>query len=330
MMLHLKRILILGFLFSLFFPFSVSAKPSQGEFQTQISKTVASFLKQRQGIVFLFDLQNSSPEIYGDIELAHQLFLPGSVMKLLVAEAGIESAYPHFECKGRLFINGKRLRCWTGKGHGNLELPRALALSCNLYFIQWAQNLGAEKLLEVTQKYFLISKGLKNKLEENNLDLGRFAIGDFPEFRVSPQSMADFWRQYLQKLETLPYAPIRQGLLRAVEEGTARKGQVSDLMILGKTGTADALSSQINPSTFRLKSRSTLRVDTERRLNPNLKAEIRYSRSIKTHGWFLGAAPALHPRFAVVIFLKNAYGFEEAARLGAKIFEQVRVFEFTP
>jgi len=294
MTLHWNRILILGFLFSLFFPFSVSAKPSQDEFQTQISKNVAGFLKQRQGIVFLVDLQKSKSEIYGDIELAHQLFLPGSVMKLLVAEAGLESAYPHFECKGRLFIGGKRLRCWTGKGHGALELPQALALSCNLYFIQWAQSLGVEKLLKTTQEYFLISSGLRNKIQENDLNLARFAIGDFPEFKVSPQAMADFWKRYLKKLETPPYAAVRQGLLRAVEEGTARKGQVPHLMILAKTGTADALSSQI-----------------------------------KTHGWFLGAAPALHPRFAVVIFLKNAYGFEEAAQLGAKIFEQVRIFEFT-
>ncbi len=38
---------------------------------------------------------------------------------------------------------------------------------------------------------------------------------------------------------------------------------------------------KINPSTLRLKSRSMLRVDTERRLNPSLKAGVWRSRSIK-------------------------------------------------
>ncbi len=285
------RWVFLALFLSFFIPFSSFAAPSSQELQTQISQTVSSFLKQRQGIIFLLDLQNSSQQIYGNRELIHQSFLPGSIMKLLVAEAGLEANPPHFECKGRLKLNGKRLNCWSSKGHGSLELPQALAFSCNLYFIHWAEELGALRLIQEFSKYFLVSEDLQKVLKENSLNLARFAIGDFPAFQVSPEHMMEFWKRYLKELEKPSYAPIRQGLLRATGEGTARKSHHQRLEILGKTGTADALSSHI-----------------------------------KTHGWFLGAAPALHPQFAVVIFLKNAYGFDQAAQLGGAIFQIILEF----
>jgi cell division protein FtsI/penicillin-binding protein 2 len=43
----------------------------------------------------------------------------------------------------------------------------------------------------------------------------------------------------------------------------------------------------------------------------------------KTHGWFLGAFPQEQPRWAVMIFMKNAHGYMEPAALAGEIFQEI-------
>ena len=80
-----------------------------------------------------------------------ELYMPGSVFKLITASAGLESgvmsADQTFYCGGRLTVNeGSELwehtyRCANGEVHYEQDMGGALNHSCNLWFIQAAETL---------------------------------------------------------------------------------------------------------------------------------------------------------------------------------------------
>ncbi len=49
--------------------------------------------------------------------------------------------------------------------------------------------------------------------------------------------------------------------------------------------------------------------------------------AFKTHGWFIGAYPAENPRFALVIFMKNAHGYGAPTALARKVFKKIKEHE---
>jgi cell division protein FtsI/penicillin-binding protein 2 len=248
-------------------------------FFEQVRKEVDQAIRKRSGLVLWIDRKNHSTFSFGDLSLQQEKFPPGSLMKLITAQAALRKGLSfHYHCVGHDEIEGKKYTCWTYKGHGDVDLPRALALSCNLFFARLGSKIGLEPLLQELKSYGFSPESL-------NLELPKFAIGDSPAFRVSPLEIAEFWDQYLDFIQKPEASGIKQGLLRAVEEGTASRAGVKGMEILGKTGTADSLRT-----------------------------------GFATDGWFLAATPADQPRFALVIFLREAHGFDEPAGLAKKIF----------
>lgn len=75
----------------------------------------------------------------------------GSVFKPVVAAAALETGIDEdttFECKGYVMVNGQRFNCHKKDGHGVLDMAQATAVSCNAYFIQLSELVGAEKIIE--------------------------------------------------------------------------------------------------------------------------------------------------------------------------------------
>jgi len=241
---------------------------------------------KREGIVLWLDRSNGDRTIFGDASLLQKKFLPGSTLKLVTAELAVGSGRSYFyHCSGRDTLGGKTRHCWIRKGHGDLDLAQALGQSCNLFFSWLGTQLGYERLRgQLVAEGFSSAQALP---EQDNLisAAADLAIGDLPGFAVSPEELANFWNRYLDRLSQPDFTPIRQGLRRAAREGTAKKLAQLDLEILGKTGTGDALT-----------------------------------HTYKTNGWFLGAYPVERPRWAIVIFLQEAHGFDEAAGLAERVF----------
>jgi penicillin-binding protein 2 len=83
---------------------------------------------------------------------------PGSVFKLVTALAGLETGKitPHttFRCPGyfRLKPGARRFRCWWERGHGPLDLYRALERSCNVYFYNVGRLVGADALARTARE----------------------------------------------------------------------------------------------------------------------------------------------------------------------------------
>ncbi len=278
-------------IFLVFFPFLVQGAES-GLFFQQIQQFTDQATHKREGLVIWTNLENQQQKIFGNSKLAGEKFLPGSLFKLVTAQAAVENQQIlSYRCNGHDVLGFKRRTCWTRKGHGLLELPQALGISCNLYFQNLGLKLGFDKIWQVLRQYPNLSNDLDPKRLPPGLDLARFAMGDEASYRLTPQELDTFWNLYVIKIQDKRYAAIYQGLRRSVYSGTASKLKKNPLEILAKTGTGDSLNSLY-----------------------------------KTHGWFLGAIPAQNPQYSVLIFLQEAHGFEEPTKLAEKIFS--KAYEF--
>jgi len=153
----------------------------------------------------------------------------GSLVKPFTALAYAEThdfQYPTYVCKGE--ASG----CWQLRPHGKLDIVSAIAISCNSYFRNLAQNLRAEQLLRTTNRFALESPDLK--LAGPDL----MGLGD--RWLISPLRMA---RAYLE-LDRRRHQPgvreILAGMAQSAQHGTGagvgRFLKHSDALV--KTGTA--------------------------------------------------------------------------------------------
>ncbi|MGQ9573318.1 MAG: penicillin-binding protein 2 [Dehalococcoidia bacterium] len=85
-------------------------------------------------------------------------------------------------------------------------------------------------------------------------------------------------------------AVMREAMRQSVSTGVARSAQVPGLAVAGKTGTAE-----FGPP--------------------------RADGSYDTHGWFVGFAPYENPEIAVVVFVHQGGGYQNAAPAAARIFD---------
>lgn len=83
---------------------------------------------------------------------------------------------------------------------------------------------------------------------------------------------------------------VRAAMRQSVTDGVARNAGVSNVAVAGKTGTAEFGSE---------------------------RADGTY----ETHGWFVGFAPYDDPQIAVVVFVQNGSGGDDASPAAAKIFD---------
>jgi len=75
---------------------------------------------------------------------------PASIYKIITAIAGLEEGIINkdstFYCQGHYKFGDRDFRCWKKTGHGNVDVARALAESCDVFFYQVGQKLGIDRL----------------------------------------------------------------------------------------------------------------------------------------------------------------------------------------
>lgn len=242
---------------------------------------------------------------------AQGAYPPGSTFKVVTA-AGALAANPDnagrtFSCPGYLMVGGYKLTDLAA--HGEVNLKKALAVSCNTTFAQLGLNLGADGFYRTVKAFGLEqdpSPGIPARPgtmaspgKMTPAELASSAIGQ-GEVLVSPLHMAlvaaaiankgVVMHPYLvetvkdslgETVQQAAYRPwlnattpdisgiIREGMVEAVRSGTAGAAAVSGMQVAGKTGSAQ---------------------------NPRGQ----------THAWFIGFAPADRPRLAVAVILENA------------------------
>lgn len=84
---------------------------------------------------------------------------PGSTYKLIVAAAALEEGLitpdTTFFCNGSFELGNRTYRCWQKKGHGHVNLHRAIVESCDVYFYNLGKLIGVDKLAEYARGFGL-------------------------------------------------------------------------------------------------------------------------------------------------------------------------------
>jgi penicillin-binding protein 2 len=267
-------------------------------------------------------------------------YAPGSVFKVVMAVAGLESGTVSpddvVNCNGSIKVYRRRRLCWKRGGHGTVDLRRALAYSCNVYFYLLGKELGIEPIHHYGAQFNLgqrtgidlpgevegILPSSAWKLENRHErwypgDTISVAIGQ-GLLAVTPVQMATMIsavathgrlptphlirhdRTVARRLDVSErtFEIVRSALREAVASGTGRAVDLVMAEVAGKTGTAQLY-------------RHSAGVDPK-----DLPKEER------DHGWFVGYAPADDPQIAFAVVVEHGgHGGSSAAPVARKVLE---------
>jgi len=164
-------------------------------------------------------------------------FAPGSTFKILVTIAGLragiitEDSMTH--CGGSYRIGSRNFHCWNHLGHGDISTIHAIEHSCNVFFYQYGQEIGVDRISAEAKRFGLDTPtGIELPFESTNMlvpsrewkeenrgipwfpgDTANFSIGQ-GFIRVTPLQMACFTaafaRRETQFKPTIIYDPYRQ------------------------------------------------------------------------------------------------------------------------
>jgi penicillin-binding protein 2 len=94
------------------------------------------------------------------------LYSPGSTIKPIVALSALENNIINKDfkvnCTGKIEMYGQTYHCWKKKGHGVVNLKKAMKQSCDTYFYEIARKLGVDRLKETALKFGLGEKVLQD------------------------------------------------------------------------------------------------------------------------------------------------------------------------
>ncbi len=261
----------------------------------------------------------------------HGLYPPGSTFKPLVAMLAVEqgldqellcgpggySCGPSEPVLRDYQYYSARTRGENFRGHGRLNLNRALAISCNVYFAQLGVKLGSPELFRGMHRAGLdrpvvpAGNGLvsiagklpgSNDLPESRT--ARLAIGQDDllvtplhlaliaaglgndGLMMRPRFTAGVEPESLGRLtDSRTATEVARMMIGVVETGTGKAARVPGIIVGGKTGTAEHGSG-------------------------------------KSHGLFIGFAPWPQPRLAIAVVVENGgSGGRVAAPIAGRIIQ---------
>lgn len=118
------------------------------------------------------------------------VYSPGSIFKLIVALAGLESGditeKETVHCSGKTKLNDHIFHCWKRHGHGKMTLQQALMHSCDVYFYEMAQKIGPEKIIAMAKRL-----GFGEKVQ-SDLSGEKSGLVPTPEWKL--KNKKDAWR----------------------------------------------------------------------------------------------------------------------------------------
>lgn len=249
-------------------------------------------MKGRAGTGVVADVTTGEILAAQAMELAaHRLARPGSTVKpfvlMALLEAGKIEASERLLCRRPLRIGGVRMNCAHASSIVELNAEEAIAYSCNSYFAEAATRLSAAELVQAFRRAGLDSpSGLVKEEASGRIEMPRDremlqleALGDRGIEVTALELLGAYRKLALQKRSGATVgadAAVFAGLEESVAYGMAHAANVDGIKIAGKTGTAAS------------------------------------RQSARTHGFFVGYAPAEKPEVVVVVYLEQGNGGEAA------------------
>ncbi len=264
------------------------------------------------------------------------VYPPGSIFKIITSMAALESKKirpdTEFTCAGKIKIGKDELNCWNRDGHGDVDLEKAIAWSCNVYFCHAGLLTGPDKIAEYANLFGL---GKKTGIE---------LFGESSGFVPSKEWKRVEKNQTWYPGDTVNFS-IGQGDLMVTPLQIARvvavianSGGLVRPHILKRIGDADAANFKIEPLKLVKEDidavRRGMRLVVEdpdgtgnRVFNETVSVSaktgtVQVGPGIMPHGWFVGFAPSENPKICFVVFLENGgSGGEEPADIAKPALE---------
>lgn len=274
------------------------------------------------------------------------LYSPGSIFKLVVALAGLESGHITADrkvfCSGRVQIGNQYFHCWKRAGHGHLTLEEALMHSCDVYFYQLAQEIGPDKIAEVARRLGfgqLTGTNLTGEKEgivptkewkKERYDEG-WRLGDTLNYSIGQGYLTVTPIQMVQAIAEIanngyqiqPY--LIQDLNPAQEKILTKKLHFNPEhlklvrsgmnMVVNKVGgTGYKARIDVNGQKMAGKTASTqVRRITMKERQSGVVSQSQLPWKYRDHGMFGAFAPIDNPRFAIIVVVEHGGGGSSAA-----------------
>ena len=113
---------------------------------------------------------------------------PGSTFKIIMSTAGWQEGIAqnmHVFCNGGATFYGRRFGCWVKSGHGEVELPKAIYQSCDVFFYTLAEKLGIDRIAK-----YATALGLGQK---TGIDLPNEVTGVMPSEEWKIRNFKQKW-----------------------------------------------------------------------------------------------------------------------------------------
>jgi penicillin-binding protein 2 len=272
---------------------------------------------------------------------------PGSIFKLVVAIAGLESGAltpeTKFNCPGQFYLGNVKFDDWKKGGHGTLDLKGAIKNSCNVYFYQAGLRVGIEEIVRVAKAF-----GLS---EPPGLGLGDEVKGNLPNPQPRKRGQPG-WTPGNTVITSIGQglvvtSPMQLlGLVSAIANGgtiyrpwVVKKVVALSGEVLEEYEPQAVRQVSVNPETLTFMRQAMLGVvdgGTGARAKVEgvpiagktgtaqvvKKGEGKGHAELKDHGWFASFAPVDNPKIAVVVLVENGgFGGLVAAPVAKAVYE---------
>lgn len=279
---------------------------------------------------------------------------PGSTYKIITALAGLEERVvdesTEFFCPGYHKFGNRVYRCWKRGGHDNVDIVKALAESCDVYFYQVGQLLGVDRLA-----WYAKASGLGFP---TGINLGKENRGLIPTAAWKKKRTGIPW----QRGETLSVAigqgfnlatPLQMvGLTSAIANGGTRykpmileaiksaDGRVihkTKPQVIGKIPLSKSSLDLVRKGLWEVvngekgTARGSRLADIEisgktgtsqvisRKKNDTRPEEERPAH-LRPHAWFIAYGPSVAPEIAVAVLVEHGeHGSSAAAPIAAEM-----------
>ncbi|MGI6638357.1 MAG: penicillin-binding protein 2 [Desulfobulbus sp.] len=289
-------------------------------------------------------------------KLVQGQYPPGSTYKPVTALAGLAEGLvtpeTTFFCPGYHRFGNRVYRCWKRGGHGTVNLKRAVAESCDVYFYQVGQRLGVDRLAKYARLFGLgnitgvemehekagivPSTEWKRKVHNEKWHEGEtlsVAIGQgynlvTPlQLTVMTAAIANggtLYKPAIVEKEMLPDGTVAQNFHPEVLHRFTGQGRNLKLIrdgmveaVNGKRGTGRR--AQVDAEGIVVGGKTgTAQVVRLKQYQHLKEQDIPYK--YRDHAWFTCFAPATNPEIAVTVLVEHGlHGSSAAAPIAAKI-----------
>jgi penicillin-binding protein 2 len=273
---------------------------------------------------------------------------PGSIFKLMVTIAGLESGAltpeTKFNCPEHFYLGNAKFDDWKKGGFGTLDLKSAITHSANVYFYQAGLKVGIEPIVQTARAF-----GLG---EPPGLGLGDEARGNLPNPQPKRRGQPAVWTPGNTVISSIGQGPVVTspmqllGMVSAIANGGTIYRPYVVKKIVSLTG--DVLEEyepeavrrvSVKPETLAFVRQAMLSVVESgtgaKAKVPGVliagktgtaqvvkKGEEKRQADLKDHGWFVSFAPVDNPKIAVVVLVENGgFGGQVAAPVAKAVYE---------